>query len=161
MGSLYAWFLNYFELLHCTCWTVWPWLMYRLMLLLLLSSTLRNWKETFTSFSTLTFVGFYFQRPCPFTCNVFWFFQKKHICNIKLSVYNSILALTVTSLNPVPSVSLLTCLFGDIDFFILLLVFRGKCCVTLLNETEALKSYLDREVCGVLFHSRWQIRDRN
>lgn len=26
--------------------------------------------------------------------------------------------------------------------------FRGKCCVTLLNETEALKSYLDREVCG-------------
>lgn len=24
--------------------------------------------------------------------------------------------------------------------------FRGKCCVTLLNETEALKSYLDREV---------------
>lgn len=25
-------------------------------------------------------------------------------------------------------------------------VFRGKCCVTLLNETETLKSYLDREV---------------
>lgn len=28
----------------------------------------------------------------------------------------------------------------------MLLFFRGKCCVTLLNETEALKSYLDREV---------------
>lgn len=27
-----------------------------------------------------------------------------------------------------------------------LLPYRGKCCVTLLNETEALKSYLDREV---------------
>ena len=29
---------------------------------------------------------------------------------------------------------------------------RGKCCVTLLNETEALKSYLDREVCEMIPH---------
>lgn len=29
---------------------------------------------------------------------------------------------------------------------------RGKCCVTLLNETEALKSYLDREVREIIAH---------
>lgn len=29
---------------------------------------------------------------------------------------------------------------------------RGKCCVTLLNETEALKSYLDREVSEMTPH---------
>lgn len=29
---------------------------------------------------------------------------------------------------------------------------RGKCCVTLLNETEALKSYLDREVSEIIAH---------
>ena len=28
---------------------------------------------------------------------------------------------------------------------------RGKCSVTLLNETESLLSYLNKEVCGKLF----------
>lgn len=38
------------------------------------------------------------------------------------------------------------------DWLIMVFSCRGKCCVTLLNETEALKSYLDREVGEMIPH---------
>lgn len=97
--------------------------------------------------SKLAFCTYVTSYPVDFNCYVFNFKYSTSFPT-RLSIFIILLIISTVCLS---------------FFFSPFLSFcsRGKCSVTLLNETEALKSYLDREVCAPAPTTWWNLLNRD